>query len=326
MAKIPVGVSECLLGEPVRYDGGHKRHAYLTNILSEYLNFQPVCPEVAIGLGIPRQPIRLIVTDSGVRVRGAKDAELDVTEDLASQAQQVAQTMPHLCGYIFMQKSPSCGLHGMKRYRPDGSFRDAQGQGAYAAKLTELMPWLPVEEARSLDDPERRNNFLIRVFTLYDWQQTVAFDPTPERLIAFYSRYKYQVMAHHLASYGAIGRLLADLSQRDLHDICADFLMLLMNALSHVVTRNGNTNTLMHLRGYLRRKLSPQESDEVTRLIDAYHQGDVPLAAPLKVMRQHMTKVADPYLHKQTFWEPYPEHLALYPLSKRHASHIRDHR
>lgn len=317
MAKIPVGVSECLLGKPVRYDGGHKHHAYLTNVLSEYMDFQPVCPEMAIGLGVPRQPIRLIATDTGVRVCGVNDPALDVTEGLEAQAEQVVERMPGLCGYILMQKSPSCGLHGMKRYRSDGSLRDHQGRGAFAARLTELMPWLPVEEARRLDEPELRHNFLIRVFALYDWYKTVAFAPAPEKLITFYSRYKYQVMAHHLPGYGAIGKLLSDLSRRDVRDICDEFLQLLMDSLSHVATRNGNTNTLMHLRGYLRWKLLPHEGDEVTRLIEAYHRGDVPLAAPLKVMRQHIGKIDDPYLQKQTFWEPYPEKLALYPLSKR---------
>ncbi len=150
MSKIPVGVSQCLLGEQVRFDGGHKRSRYLTDVLSSFIEFRPVCPEVAIGLGIPRKPIRLMVMGEETRVVGVADPSLDVTDALVAQAELAVQQMPDICGYVFMQNSPSCGVFGMKRYRTNGYTMDAKGRGAYAKRFMELMPYLPVEEAGRL--------------------------------------------------------------------------------------------------------------------------------------------------------------------------------
>ncbi len=311
MNKIPVGVSECLLGEPVRFDGGHKHNRYLTEVLGEYLAFLPVCPEVAIGLGVPRKPIRIIVTDNEERVRGVVDSRLDVTEALAAQADRVAAALPDICGYIFMQKSPSCGVFGMKRYTPGGQLLDNQGQGAYARRLVELMPLLPVEEAGRLNDPGLRDNFITRVFAFHDWKRSVATDPSPQKLIHFYSRYKYQVMAHHVPSYSMLGRLLADLSKPDIQHVCDEFITHFMVALSHIATRKGNTNAMMHLRGYLKNVLKEEENAELDRLINAYRSGEAPLVVPLTLLKHHLMKVDNPYLKQQTFWAPHPEKLGL---------------
>lgn len=311
MDKIPVGVSACLLGDPVRFDGGHKHDRYLTEVLGQYLSFQPVCPEVAIGLGVPRKPIRIQVTDRGERIRGVVDPELDVTDALVAQAEHVAAAFPRLCGYIFMHKSPSCGVFDMKRYAADGQLLDTAGQGAYARRLMELMPLMPVEESGRLKDAGLRDNFVTRVFAFYDWRRSVEDDPSPRKLIEFYSRYKYLVMAHHLPSYGALGRLLADLSGPELQSICDEFIRGFMAALRRPATRKGNTNAMMHLRGYLKGVLQAPENDELDQVIRAYQQGEVPLIVPLTLLRHHLMKVDNPYLKHQAFWAPHPEKLGL---------------
>ena len=311
MDKIPLGVSECLLGEPVRFDGGHKHNRYLTEVLGQYMAFHPVCPEVAIGLGIPRKPIRIVATDRGSRIQGVTNPDLDVTEALAAQADLAVAAMPDICGYVFMQNSPSCGVFDMKRYGTNGHPLDNKGRGAYAARLMELMPLLPVEEAGRLNDPGLRDNFITRVFALHDWKRSVAADPTPKKLIDFYSRYKYQVMAHHVASYTALGKLLSDLSGTDIRLVCDEFIVMFMTALGHIANRKGNTNTMMHLRGYLKGLLKPEENAELDRLIKAYQQGEVPLVVPLTILKHHLMKVDNPYLKQQTFWSPHPEKLGL---------------
>lgn len=311
MKKIPVGVSQCLLGEPVRFDGGHKHNRYMTEILADYMEFHPVCPEVAIGLGIPRKPIRIVATDKGARVRGVADPELDVTDELAAQADIAAAALPDICGYIFMQNSPSCGVFAMKRYGENGHPLDNKGRGAYAQRLMELMPLLPVEEAGRLNDPGLRDNFITRVFAFHDWKVSVAAAPSAKNLVAFYSRYKYQVMAHHLPSYVGIGKYLSDLSRYDINRTCEEFIGLFMNALSHMANRKGNTNTMMHLRGYLKGTLNPAENEELTHLINAYHQGEVPLVVPLTLLKHHLLEIDNPYLKQQTFWSPHPEKLGL---------------
>ncbi|HSX86199.1 MAG TPA: DUF523 and DUF1722 domain-containing protein [Cellvibrio sp.] len=311
MSKIPVGVSECLLGEPVRFDGGHKHNRYLTEVLGQYMVFHPVCPEVAIGLGVPRKPIRIVATDRGSRIQGVTNPDLDVTEDLTAQADLAVAAMPDICGYVFMQNSPSCGVFDMKRYGINGHPLDNKGRGAYAARLMELMPLLPVEEAGRLNDPGLRDNFITRVFALHDWKHSVAVDPTPKKLIDFYSRYKYQVMAHHVASYTALGKLLSDLSGADIRQVCDEFMAMFMAALGHIANRNGNANTMMHLRGYLKNLLKPEENAELDQLIKAYQDGEVPLVVPLTILKHHLMKVDNPYLKQQTFWSPHPEKLGL---------------
>lgn len=310
-AKIPVGVSQCLLGEPVRFDGGHKHNRYLTEVLGQYMAFYPVCPEVAIGLGIPRKPIRILATDKGSRIVGVDNPALDVTDELAAQADIAAKALPDICGYVFMQNSPSCGVFDMKRYGANGHPLDNKGRGAYAQRLIELMPLLPVEEAGRLNDPGLRDNFITRVFAFHDWKRSVEAHPSPKKLIDFYSRYKYQVMAHHVPSYTALGKLLSDLSGQNIHDLCTRFIAIFMAALGHIANRNGNTNTMMHLRGYLKGLLKVEENDELTRLITAYQQGEVPLVVPLTLLKHHLMKVDNPYLKQQTYWSPHPEKLGL---------------
>ncbi|WP_331347081.1 DUF523 and DUF1722 domain-containing protein [Cellvibrio sp. UBA7661] len=311
MGKIPVGVSQCLLGEKVRFDGGHKRSRYLTDVLGEYMEFRPVCPEVAIGLGIPRKPIRLVVIGDETRVRGVENPDLDVTDALVAQAEAAAQQMPDICGYVFMQNSPSCGAYGMKRYRTNGYSMDNKGRGAYAKRFMELMPLLPVEEAGRLNDAGLRDNFLSRVFAYHDFKTHVAPAPTAKKLIEFYSRYKYQVMAHHVPSYFSIGRYLSNLAGHDIQASSEEFFRLFMEALSHHATRKGNTNAMMHLRGYLKEVISTVEKQELSQLIDSYKAGLVPLVVPLTLLKHHLLKLDNPYLKSQTFWSPHPERLGL---------------
>lgn len=311
MDKIPLGVSQCLLGEPVRFDGGHKRNRYLTDVLSEYVEFRPVCPEVAIGLGIPRKTIRLIVTDGQDRIRGVENPDLDVTDALVKEAESAAQAMPDICGYVFMQNSPSCAVFGLKRYGTNGYSIDSQGRGAYAKRFMELMPLIPVEEAGRLTDAGLRENFITRIFALHDWRKQLQHNPTPKKLIEFYSRYKYQVMAHHVPSYFAIGKFLANLSAKPIEEINQQFIHMLMTALGHKASRKGNTNAMMHLRGYLKSHINKLEKEELGNLIETYGKGQVPIIVPLTLLKHHLMKLDNPYLKNQTFWSPHPDALGL---------------
>lgn len=173
------------------------------------------------------------------------------------------------------------------------------------------MPLLPVEEAGRLNDAALRDNFITRVFAYFDWRLSVLAQPSASALIAFYSRYKYQVMAHHVPSYKAIGRLLGNLKHTPVETVCAEFGRLFMTALTHLATRKGNTNAMMHLRGYLRGKLTAQEQCELTELIESYRQGLVPLIVPITLLKHHLLKMDDEYLKKQTFWNPHPAPLGL---------------
>jgi uncharacterized protein YbgA (DUF1722 family)/uncharacterized protein YbbK (DUF523 family) len=306
--KIPLGVSQCLMGDKVRYDGDHVRNHLLMDVLVDIFEFRPICPEVAIGLGVPRKPIRLVVNGGEARVLGVENPGLDMTDALVAEAESAVHDMPDICGYVFMQRSPSCGVFGVKRYLPNGNSIDRQGRGAYAKRFMELMPLLPVEEAGRLNDAGLRDNFLTRVFAYHDFKTHIAPAPTAKKLIDFYSRYKYQIMAHHVPSYFAIGRYLSNLSRRDIRRSSQEFFGLVMRALKYHATRKGNANAMMHLRGYLKTVVSTGDKQELSQLIASYKAGHVPLDVPLTLLKYHLLKLDNPYLKSQTFWSPYVGH------------------
>lgn len=314
-AHIPVGISSCLLGEPVRFNGSHKRSRFCTDTLSRYFDFVSVCPEMAVGMSVPRPPIRLVsknAADPEVRAVGTDNPDLDVTIPLLDYARQQAVALDHLCGYIFMQKSPSCGLFGVKRYLANGHPEGSTG-GLYATELQRLLPLIPMEEAGRLNDDALRENFMVRVFTLHDWRQFRAQPLTASGLIRFHSRYKYLVMAHSLSQYKAIGHVLADLRSRPLDNIADDYIHLLMTALAKPANRKTHTNTLMHLQGYLRAHIDQQDRQELTDLISQYRQGIVPLIVPLTLLKHHLSHnpEASAYARDQVYLNPHPYELGL---------------
>ncbi len=315
LPRIPVGISACLMGEEVRFNGSHKRSRFCTDTLSQYFDFVSLCPEVAIGMGTPREPIRLVSqtpADTEVRALGTVDSSIDVTDALAAYGNQQAQQQTQLCGYIFMQKSPSCGLFRVKRYLANGH-PEGTARGIYADAFTRANPLLPVEEAGRLNDAGLRENFMMRVFAYYDWQQFRASDFSAKDLIAFHSRYKYLVMAHSQAHYKSMGQLLANLRGQDLHSIADDYFLQLMTALANPATRNMHSNTLMHLQGYLKNLLSADDKAELTELIHQYRTGIVPLIVPLTLLKHHLGRHQEllHYAVEQVYLDPHPHALGL---------------
>lgn len=312
--RIPVGISACLMGENVRFNGSHKRSRFCTDVLSRYFDFRPVCPEVAIGLGTPREPIRLVASssdDESPRAVGVSNPDLDVTAPLSNYADQCADSMQDLCGFILMQKSPSCGLFEVKRYLSNGH-PEGKTAGVFARRLRERLPLLPIEEAGRLNDAALRENFMVRVYAYQDWQTFLQEPLTAAGLIAFHSRYKYLVMAHSPDAYRSIGRLLSDLSG-PLDRIASDYFAQLMTALAKPATRQRHTNALMHLQGYLKKNLSSADKHELRNLINEYHEGIVPLVVPLTLLKHHLNHHEElhAYARQQVYLNPHPYELGL---------------
>lgn len=312
--RIPVGISACLMGDAVRFNGSHKRSRFCTDTLSHYFAFESVCPETGIGMGTPREPIRLVGTlaDDSVRAVGTVSAETDVTDALHQYGEQKARELNHLCGYIFMQKSPSCGLFGVKRYLPNG-YPEGNARGVYAAAFCAANPLLPVEEAGRLNDAVLRENFMTRVFAYSDWQQFSAGGFSARGLIDFHSRYKYLVMAHSLVHYKSMGRILANLRDSNLQTLAQHYFTQLMTALSKPASRKTHTNTLMHLQGYLKHLLPMGDKAELTDVIEQYRTGIVPLIVPLTLLRHHLNhhQQASVYARQQVYLNPHPYELGL---------------
>jgi uncharacterized protein YbgA (DUF1722 family)/uncharacterized protein YbbK (DUF523 family) len=312
--KIPVGISACMMGDSVRFNGGHKRSRFCTDILSEYFDFRSTCPEVAIGMGTPREPIRLVSehpNDDNIRAVGVDTPELDVTDKLKDHAVTVSENSSELCGFIFMQKSPSCGVFGVKRYLPNGH-PEGTVSGIFAKEFARRNPLLPIEEAGRLNDAALRENFLVRVFTYRDWQLFRQQEVTAARLIDFHSKYKYLVMAHSLVHYKELGRLLANLSH-DVESIADTYFEKLMAALAKPASRRMHTNTLMHLQGYLKDLISADDKREMAQLILQYREGIVPLVVPLTLLKHHLNHFEDAnaYARQQVYLNPHPYKLGL---------------
>jgi uncharacterized protein YbgA (DUF1722 family)/uncharacterized protein YbbK (DUF523 family) len=307
---IRVGVSSCLLGEQVRYDGGHKRDDFISGVLARCFQFVPVCPEVAIGLGMPRPPIQLVGDPRRPRARGVREPSIDVTERLEAFAREQAGRLHGLSGYIFKSRSPSCGMVRVKVYDAGGMV-GAHASGIFARVLMEQRPLLPVEEEGRLNDPVQRESFVNRVYALWRWQRMLANGLSPAGLIGFHSDHKYMVMAHSQAAYQRLGRLLSDLKGQDLTVVANAYLSELMTTLKRRVGPQRHINVLQHILGYLKRSLSADEKAEMTEALEAYRRGEVPLIVPITLIRHHFRRMPDPYISRQRYLNPYPDNLGL---------------
>ena len=305
---IRVGISACLLGEKVRYDGGHKRADFCTEVLSGYFQFVPLCPEVAIGLGVPRPTIRLVQQGSDIRVQSA-DGALDVTEPLKAYGLKKSAELTDLSGYIFCAKSPSCGMERVRLYGDGGGSKS--GVGIYAHTLMQALPLLPVEEDGRLNDPHLRENFVMRVYAYHEWQQLLASGLSRGALVAFHSRYKYLLLAHHPGAYKELGRYLGAMAQWPLEHVAERYGAGLMSALKQRASRKNHANVLQHLQGYFKKQLTPAQKAELHESIDNYRRGILPLLAPMTLLRHYLREYPNDYLQQQVYFSPYPQELAL---------------
>ncbi len=308
--KIRLAISACLLGQPVRFNGGHKESRLCNRTLAEHFEFVALCPEVAIGMGTPREPIRLLDSAEQIRAVGTVDKTLDVTQALADYGLQMASQHSDICGYIFMQQSPSCGVERVKVYQANG-IPAKTGRGIYSNAFCAARPDLPVEEDGRLNDPILRENFLTRVFAYARWQALLRGGLTRRGILDFHVGYKYQLLANNPQQYRALGQLLAAIGQHDPAELGPRYFSLLMAALKKPANRRSHSNVLEHLSGYLKRALGSADKAEISQLISQYRQGLVPLVVPLTLLKHHFRHYPDAYISRQAYLQPHPENLSL---------------
>ncbi len=310
--QIPIGISACLLGERVRFDGGHKRLAFAVEQLAPYVRFEAICPEMAIGLPTPRPALRLVQTPDSVRMQFSNDPDIDLTDKMQQYSEQRVAALEHLCGYILCAKSPSCGMERVRVYRENSKDNSKSGVGIYTAELQKQLPWLPIEEDGRLNDPLLRENFVERVFALYELKMLRQSGLTRGKLMAFHSRYKLSLLSHSQPEYRELGRFVASMDKwSSLEEYFVEYRLRLMNLMSHRATRRNHTNVLMHVQGYFRKQLNSGQRQELSQLIDHYRQGMQPLLAPITLLKHYMHEYPDDYLQQQRYFEPYPEALRL---------------
>ncbi|QYJ83824.1 YbgA family protein [Shewanella aegiceratis] len=307
--KLKIGISACVMGEPVRFDRGHKKSGFCMEQLAEFAEFKPVCPEMAIGLPVPRPTIRQIVRDNIITV-SRPDGSGDVTQALKDFGAKVAQNYQDLAGFVFCAKSPSCGMERVKVYHHHGKGSESTGIGIFAEQVMKANPLLPCEENGRLNDPIIRENFTTRIFTYQKWLDLKAEGLTRHKLIQFHSAHKYLVMSHHVESYRELGRLLgrADI---DLEEQSERYISGLMQALKHKASRRSHTNTLQHLQGYFKRQLDEHKRRELTQEIAAYREGLSPLLVPLTLIKHYLIEFPNEYLLQQAYLNPHPKELRL---------------
>lgn len=304
-----IGVSACLMGERVRYDGEHKRDAFISNILDAAFELVAVCPEVAIGMGVPRPPIRLVGDAARPRAVGIEDPGLDVTAALTAYGRRMALELDDIDGYIFKARSPSCGTARVKVFA-EGRAR-GQGAGLYAREIMVRQTLLPVTEEEQLGDVAARDNFLERVFAHRRWRLLLASGFTPDKLVAFHSRHKLSLMAHGAAYYRALGRLVAQAGKQRSRQLCEQYGTEFMAALKHPATRKRHANVLQHLMGYLKKFLDHGDKAELLEMIDAYRLGQLPLIAPQTLLRHYFRRFPHPYVEQQLYLYPESTELQL---------------
>ena len=311
MEQLRIGISSCLLGEAVRYDGGHKLDRFVRDTLGQYVEYVPVCPEAECGFGIPRESMHLEGEPQAPRLVTSR-TQRDVTDVMLAWAhKRVAELeRENLCGFIFKSNSPSSGMERVKILGRGGMPRKI-GIGVFAGVFMRHFPLIPVEEEGRLHDPVLRENFIERIFVLKRWREMMEQGAKMGSLVDFHTRHKLLIMAHSPKHYTSLGRLVADGKALLEEELFREYQSLLMDALKLSATVKKNVNVLQHLMGYFKRQLTADEKQEVLEVIEHYHQGHFPLIVPITLINHYVRKYEQPYLKLQYYLNPHPLELQL---------------
>ena len=313
--KIKIGASTCLLGEKVGYDGNHSHDRYLTQTLSLFVDYVPVCPEVECGMPIPRESVRLVGDPAAPRLE-TRNTHEDKTRMMTDwiPGKLAALEKENLCGFIFKSKSPSSGLYRIRVYGDDGKVRKI-GTGFFAKAFCEHFPRVPVEEAGRLNDPQLRENFIEKIFSLRRWRKLVEEQKNLGGLVAFHTQNKLLILSHSQPHYRQMGKLVAKgkeiIAKEGGQALFEQYEILLLKALDLKTTIKKNINVLMHILGFFKKNLSADEKQEMLSLFDQYRQGYVPLVVPLTLINHYVRKYDQPWLKDQTYLNPHPFELKL---------------
>jgi uncharacterized protein YbgA (DUF1722 family)/uncharacterized protein YbbK (DUF523 family) len=297
-----VGVSSCLLGEEVRFNGGHKRYRFLTEELDAYVDWVPYCPEVEIGLGVPREAIRLTAGGRLVNRSGSADHTAAMT---------ALPLRGDLDGYVFKAKSPSCGIHAIPRYRDDGHPADHSGRGMYAARVIRQYPLMAVEDEGRLNDDALREAFTERIFAAARLRSLLSRPFQARDLVAFHAAHKLQLLAHDPVRYRQAGRVVAAAGDMPRARTAAAYQDLFLAAMAGRATRGRNANALLHAYGKIGRELDQPRREDLVARIDAYRHGQEPLSVPVALLAHYASGGHLPWLAGQTYLRPFPAALRL---------------
>jgi uncharacterized protein YbgA (DUF1722 family)/uncharacterized protein YbbK (DUF523 family) len=312
--QIRIGISQCLLGEEVRHDGGHKQDPYLTMTLGKFFKWIPVCPEVEAGLGIPRESMNLTETENGIRLLGVRSRK-DITDLMnrfcATRVEQLKSANLH--GYIFKKDSPSCGIERVRIYsgKRAGVPPQRKGRGLFAEAFMKELPLLPVEEEGRLHDLHLRENFIERIFAYYRWSKLIEKTPRPKDLVEFHSKHKMTLLSHSTQAYREMGQLVAQSGKATGNELLDQYGALFMQALKKIATSKKHANVLYHLLGYLKKSIDDTDKTELVSCIEEYRTDRIPLIVPLTLLKHHFKRNPVRWVMDQVYLNPYPSELML---------------
>ncbi len=306
-----LGVSSCLLGARVRFDGQHKRDPFVVDLLGPYVQWKSICPEVEIGLGTPRESLRLVGDVDNPSLIANKSAT-DLTDTMNAYAKKKIDALRKfpLRGFILKKDSPSCGMERVRVYSNNG-MPARQGRGLFAAKLIDGFPMLPIEEEGRLHDPLLRENFIERIFAYDRWLRLNEGRLTPRKLVDFHTGEKLAVMSHSTVLYRELGQIIAKAGTEPIGELAERYGLKWMETLKTKASRRKHANTLQHVQGYFKKNLDEGDKQELNDVISQYRLGRVPLSVPLTLLKHHLRRHPDPWLEKQRYLQPYPDEMML---------------
>ena len=303
-----LGISSCLLGMPVRFDGGHKQDNFIQTSLSSHIECVAVCPEVEAGFAIPRPTMQLRLHGEDIRLVMSKGEHEDVTQKMSDFASKKMNDLGHLDGFIFKKNSPSCGVFRVPVVISKHGHRNKIGTGLFAQTFMECYPLIPVEEEGRLNDAGIRENFIERVFAYQRWKNV---DYSVHGLIEFHSRHKMMLMARGSHYYQELGRLVAETTADNLIQYRDIYIHRFMQVMSTIPSNGRQVNVLLHIFGYLKKVLSREDKKELLGVFEAYRQQQLPLITPVTMLRHYLRLHPQPYIEQQHYLKPFPEQLAL---------------
>lgn len=308
---INVGLSACLAGQEVRFNGGHTRSKLCMEQLQNYFNFKTYCPELAAGLGVPRPAMRLQGDPESPRLICSDNPQTDLTDQFIKGVSPALPGFSELDGYILMKNSPSCGMERVKVYNHNGQPQMQRTEGLFTGMLRAHYPQLPIEEEGRLNDDHLRENFILRVYAHHNFRQEVMSEPSYRKLQEFHGSYKYVLMAHNQVLARDLGRLLAESHQQPIEVLMPQYFELFMAVLAKPASRKGHSNALLHILGYLKKTVNGWARQNIVDAVESYRRGNIPLITPLTLLNHYIPVAGNEYIQAQRYLEPYPEALGL---------------
>jgi uncharacterized protein YbgA (DUF1722 family)/uncharacterized protein YbbK (DUF523 family) len=306
-----LGISSCLLGENVRYNGGHQLDRFLKDTLGKYVEYVPVCPEVECGLSVPREAMRLVGDPEAPRLL-TRQTKIDHTSRMNTWASKKLAKLAKegLRGFVFKSRSPSSGMSGVKVYDETGT-RIKKGVGLFAGAFMKRFPLLPVEDDGRLHDAGLRENFIERLFVYDRWLSMVDSGMRTSKLVDFHSRHKFLIHSHSRKALKELGSLVARGGKMPARELFGEYLEILMPGLKLMATVKKNSDVLQHIMGYFKKVLTPDEKQELLEVIGSYSAGIVPLVVPVTLLNHYVRKYRPEYLLGQYYLDPHPDELML---------------